>query len=225
MHRLQRIQRGEINVLLVPLILLVLLLGGAAIFGGWAYMNYQDYKNNSDQKAAAAADAARKDEDIKKDKAFAEAEKQPLTSFDGPSAYGSIHVAYPKTWSAYVASSVSQSQPLQVFFNPRFVPSINDRASVFALRIQVSQQSYANLVKGFENNVKSGKVTVKPYSLPKVSNVVGVRVDGQIESGQKTTGSMVIMPLRDKSIQIYTEDPQTLDDFNNFILPNLTFAP
>lgn len=218
-------QRGEINVLLIPLILMVLFFGAAASFGAWAYLGRQDYKDNSDQKAAAAAEAARKDEDIIKDKAFAEAEKQPLRAYDGPSAYGSIHVEYPKTWSVYVGSSTSQAQPLQAYFNPGAVPSAQDTASVYALRIGVAQQSYAAVINTYTALVKQKKVTISPYALPKVSNVVGVRVDGTVVPGKQNTGSMIILPLRDKTIQIWTENAQTIGDFNNLILPNLTFAP
>jgi hypothetical protein len=218
-------QRGEINVLLIPLILVCLFLIGAGVFGYWAFSQRQDYKNNSDQKSAAAATAARKDEDLIKDKAFVEAEKQPLTAYDGPEAYGSVHVEYPKTWSVYINSTSNDTQPLDAFFNPRFVPSVDDQNSVFALRVQVVSTSYSKVVSQFASGVKQGQVTVNPYALPKVPNVTGVRVDGLIHPGKKNTGSMVIMPLRDKSIEIWTENAQSIGDFNNIILPNVTFQP
>lgn len=216
---------GEINVLLVPLILVTLLLFAAGGFGYWAYSGYMDYKNNSDQKAAAAADKARQNEDIIKDKAFIEAEKKPLTSYDGPQSYGSVHVEYPKTWSVYINSQTTSDQPLDAFFNPRFVPSTNDPNSVFAVRIQVVQETYDQLLAEYNSRVKAGQVTVTPYSLPKVATVVGVRVDGQIRPEKKNTGSMIVLPLRDKSIEIWTENAQEMGDFNNIILPNLTFSP
>jgi hypothetical protein len=222
---LGKYQGGEIDVLLIPLVLMVLLFVGAAAFGWWAFTSRQDYKNNSDQKSASAAEIARKDEDIINTKQFAEAEKKPLKAYDGPSAYGSIHVEYPKTWSVYINSSVSQPQPLQAFFNPGAVPSVTDQASVFALRVQVVQQSYSALVNGYSALLKQKLVSVNPYSLPKVPGVVGVRVDGKIIQGKQNTGSMVIFPLRDKSIQIWTENAQELSDFNNLILPNMAFSP
>jgi len=210
---------------LFPLIFVLLFLLGALAFGYWAYGERQDYKNNSDKKAAAAAAQARKDEDIIKDKAFIEAEKQPLTSYDGPEEYGSVHVEYPKTWSVYINSLSNDVQPLDAFFNPRNVPSVQDPNSVFALRVQVVNTSYAKVVATFANGVKQKQVTITPYSLPKVPNVVGVRVDGLIHPGKKNTGSMVVMPLREKAIEIWTENAQAMGDYNNIILPNLTFAP
>lgn len=221
----RRNQRGEINSLAIPLILMVLLFFGAAAFGYWAYTGRQDYKNNVDQKIAAAVELAKRDEGIKKDMLFAEEYKKPLQPYDGPAAYGSIHLDYPKTWSVYINSGVTNPQPLDAYLNPKTVPSTSDTNSVFALRVKVLQQQYASVVKSLESNIKAKKITAAPYSLPKVPESVGIRVDGLIVSGKKITGSMVILPLRDKTIEIWTEDAQQLNDFNNTILPNMTFSP
>jgi len=47
-------------------------------------------------------------------------------------------------------------------------------------------------------------------------------VNGQIEPNK--TVSMVILPLRDKTIEISTQGDQFRSDFTNNILPNLTFS-
>lgn len=219
----RRFDRGEIDPLLIPLILVTLLLFGAAYFGYWAYMQRQDYKNNSDQKVAAAVSDAKKAEDIIKDQKFAEAEKNPLTPYDGPSDFGSVHVDYPKTWSVYVASP--NGQPLNMYFNLKTVPPVTDYTSVFALRVQVLQQTYANVVKNLSTYVTSKVITMTPYSFPKVPSVVGVRVDGQVNPGKKNIGSMIIVPMRDKTLEVWTESEQEIPDFNNIILPNFTFEP
>lgn len=218
-------QRGEINTLLIPLILLLLLFAGAAGFGYWAYSERQDYKLNSDQKVAAAVEIAKKEEGIKKDLAFAEAEKKPLTNYVGPDAYGTIDIEYPKTWSVYVNSAASKQQPLDAYFNPKVVPSVDDPASVYGLRVKVVQQQYAQVIKQYDGYVKNKQVTVTPYSLPQVPGVVGVRLDGLIIPAKKNSGAMIVMPLRDKTIQIWTDNAQMLGDFNNIVLPGLTFVP
>lgn len=218
-------QRGEIDVLLIPLILLIVLFLSAAGFGYWAFSQRQDYKFNSDQKVAAAVEIAKKEEGIKKDLAFAEAEKQPLTNFVGPDAYGTVRVDYPKTWSVYVNSAASRQQPLDAYFNPKVVPSVADPASVYGLRVKVVQQQYAQVIKQYDSYVKNKQVTVTPYTLPQVPGVVGVRIDGQILPSKKVSGAMVIMPLRDKTIQVWTDNAQMLGDFNNIVLPGLKFVP
>jgi hypothetical protein len=40
-----------------------------------------------------------------------------------------------------------------------------------------------------------------------------------------STGTMVLLPMRDKTLEIWTEAPAYLADFNTYILPNITFSP
>jgi hypothetical protein len=217
-------QRGEINTLLIPFILVILLLIGAGSFAVWAYMGRQDYKDHSDQKVAAAVGVAKQQEDAVKDKAFAEQEKLPLKPYNGPSAYGSIKVMYPKTWSGYVDDSGNSGAALDGFFYPGVVPSIQKQSSSFALRMQVSSGSYSDfLTNNFAGYVQTKQVTVTPFSFKNVPGAVGVRLDGAIEPGK--TGSMVMVPLRDKTLRLWTDTPEFLNDFNNNILPNVSFSP
>ena len=215
-------EHGTINVLVVPLALLVLLFLGAMAFGYWAYGGRQDYKNNVDQKIAVAVDKAKQDEDKKKDAEFAEEAKQPLKTYTGPEAFGAVKVSFPKTWSAYV-DETSGSYGIDGFFNPNTVPSIISQSSTFALRVQVVNQSYSNQLSGYQGFAKGGKGTITAYSLPKLPSVVGIRLDGEVVS--QKVGSMIVLPLRDKTLKIWTEAPAFVPDFNNNILPNLTFSP
>lgn len=209
--------------LVVPFSLSVFFLVVAIVFGTWAYMQMLDYKDHSDAKVAAAVTKAKADEDVVKDAAFAEAEKQPLTVYQGPGTYGSVNVSYPKTWSAYVIDTRNANPYIDGYFHPGSVPDVNGQASVFSLRVQVVQDAYADVLSDFSSLAKTGKVTVTPFAAPKVANVIGVRVDGQLT--QTKTGSMVILPLRNMTLKIWTEAPQFENDFNNNILPNLTFRP
>jgi hypothetical protein len=220
-------QRGEASILMVPLILAVLLLIGAVVFGGWAYSGRQDYKNNVDAKIAVATKNARADEDVIKDKEHAELDKQPLKTYKGPDQYGAVLVSYPKTWSGYVIDSGSgtSSMPLDGYFHPNVVPNTGDRSAAFALRVQVANQPYSQVLASFSNDVTSKKVTVTPYAFPRVPKVIGVRIEGTIDSGRKLTGVLILVPLRDKTLRVSTESPLYYADFNNLILPNITFSP
>lgn len=218
-----RSQAGYVSGTLVALIVVSVLLAGSLAFGAWAFVSRQDYKNNSDKKAAAAADQRQAEVEEELAKKFAEEEKKPYTSHRSPDQYGSIEVQYPKTWSAYVRESSSGGTPVDDYFHPRAVPDTSKPENVFALRIQVVDETYDRVVKSRESDVKAGRLSAMPYSLPKVSNVVGTRFDGQVERNKQ--GSMVVLPLRNMTIKIWTESPNYLEDFNNIILPNLTFAP
>jgi hypothetical protein len=222
MNRLS--QRGAINVLLIPFILIILFFFGAAGFGVWAFMSRADYKNNSDQKAAAAAakqDQATQASDATK---YAEQEKKPFDTYIGPAAYGNITVNYPKTWSAYVIENGnSGGNPINGYFHPKFVPSVTDINNSFALRVQLVQNSYDSVLKQFQSQLTAGTVTIQPYSLPKVPSIIGVRVEGQIEA--KKQGVMIILPLRNMTLQVYTESNDFKGDLDTNILPNFSFVP
>lgn len=218
----QHDQRGEINILLIPLILVTLLFIAVGGFAYWAYNGRQHFKNdvdtivtdnvNANTQKVQAADAAK----------YAEAAKNPFATYVGPEAYGAVHVVYPKTWSAYVDTS-NQSNPVNGYFYPAVVPSINDPESSFALRVQVVPTSYDSVVGQFKGQLQQGTVTVTPYALPKVPDTVGVRIDGQITPTKR--GSMIVLPVRDKTLKIWTEASPFTADFNNNILPNFSFSP
>lgn len=208
--------------LIVALVVFVLLTLGFGVFGIWAYSSQQDYKNNSDKKAAQAAAVAVQKETTRKDNEFIEKEKQPLKKFEGPAEYGNLSVSYPKTWGAYIVVTDKSAVPVDGYFHPNYVPGVQS-GTAFALRIQVSSQLYDQEMKQFESKAKSGKVTVKPYALKNVPGVTGARVDGEINTGQKNT--MILLPLRDRTIKVSTEAPQYIGDFDNIILANLKFIP
>lgn len=217
-------QAGAMNVLLIPLILVVLFFFGALGFGYWAFSSRQDYKNNSDQKSAAAVGVAVEQTKASDAKLYAEEAKKPLKSYVGPAAYGSITVEYPKTWSSYIIESNSQSgMPINAYFNPDFVPDVANQNNSFALRMQLVGQSYDTVLKSFDNQVKNGSATVAPYALPKVPNVVGSRIQGQIAPNKQ--GTMIIIPLRNMTLKVWTDASQFMPDMNNIILPNMSFSP
>lgn len=216
-------QDGGLNVLLFPLILASLFLIGALAFGAWAYSSRQDYKQNTDQKVAAAVAVAKSQESTAKDVIFAEESKKPLKPYNGPEAFGSIVIQYPKTWSSYVDETGSGSAAVDGYFYPGTVPSISSQNSTFALRLQVLSQGYSTVITALNGQLQQGQVKVSPYALPKVPTVVGVRVDGQITPTKN--GSMVILPLRDKTLELSTQGDQFIADFNNYILPNASFSP
>ncbi|HSX46352.1 MAG TPA: hypothetical protein VLG27_05145 [Candidatus Saccharimonadia bacterium] len=210
--------------LVVSLVLMVLLFFGAAGFGVWAFSSRQDYKNNVDAKITVAVGIAKQQEGAKKDAEFAEAAKNPLKTYNGPEQYGSLVVNFPKTWSAYVDDSGHGSALVDGYFAPGTVPSITDQGSVFALRVQVLQQTYDQSLQSFAGQQQSGKISIAAYALPKVPKSVGVEVTGQLNgTGPNTT--MVVIPLRSSTLEISTQGTQYLNDFNKYILPNFSFLP
>ena len=223
MISLHKQQRGALNALLLPLIVVVLLFVVTAVFGVWAYGQMSDYKNNSDQKSADAVAVAIKKEDAKKAAEYAEQSKNPLKVYSGPAAYGSLHVEYPRTWGAYVIEQTTDSNNVDGFFNPNFVPYIGADNSSFALRVRVLAQSYANTMQAFQSSIKSGKLTAAPYSFVKVPGVVGTKLTGAI--APKKQGTMIVMPLRASTLEVWTETTEGQTNLDTYVLPNFSFSP
>ncbi len=215
-------QRG-MNALLVPLVIVIVLFVAAAGFGFWAFTERQDYKNNSDQKSALAVAQAEELLTKKLDAEFLEREKEPLKAYESPSAFGTVRIMYPKTWGAYVVeqTATGSSSPVQGYFHPGFVPNIQKNDTEFAIRLEIVQRAYDNELKQLDAGIKQGKVRVAPYRATLVPEVLGTRVDGEFLT--KKNGSMVMFPLRDKTVKVYTESQAFLNDFEKYILPNLRF--
>lgn len=216
------VPKKRMNPLIIPFILTLVFLLAAMGFGVWAFGSRSDYKNNSDQKAAKAVAAAEAKLSDAKEKEFAEREKSPYKEYKGPATFGSVDIQYPKTWGAFVTESDNAATPIDGYLHPNFVPGLQS-GTAFALHFQVINTSYDQILKQFENDTKSGKVKVSPTSVPKVSGVAGVRIEGEVERGKQ--GALVLFPLRDKTLKITTEAQQFVPDFNNIILANLTFVP
>jgi hypothetical protein len=218
-----RNEAGIINSLLLPLLVAVFLLVGVAFFGVWAYGSRQDYKNNTDAKIASAVTAAKAAEDKVKDAQFAEQLKSPLRTYTGPSAYGSVVIKYPNTWSAYVSDTSTNDPFIDGYFAPNIVPDVQAQTSRFGLRVQVTSRSYSDELKQFQSSAEGGKASIQPYALPGVPSVVGAYISGEI--GNDKQGYMVILPLRNTTLKLWTEADQYKADFNDIILANASFSP
>ncbi len=210
------------HALLIPLVVLALLLLVALGFGAWAYMERQDYKNNVDSKIKDAVAVAVQQESSRKDNEFLEKEKSPYKSYKGPDTFGTVSIKYPKTWSAYVIEKSSSTTPISGYFHSPYVPDVQGQTA-FALRLEVINRAYDQELKTLDSKAKSGKVRISAYKAKNVSGVTGVRIVGEIDNGK--TSTMVLLPLRDKTLKIWTESTTFVKDLDSIILATLTFTP
>ncbi len=212
---------GAIRAAAVSLVLGILLIA-SLIFGFWAFSGRQKYRDNSAQLVSQAVSSAVAQQKAADSKASSSNTGQnPLLEYIGPQEYGTIELYYPGTWSSYVDLSDSNGNPLDGYFYPGTLPSVTDDGTYnFALRLQVNGNSYASQLQNYQQN---NQVTVSAYSLPKVPSVVGVMITGQIEN--ESTGTLVILPLRTESLELWTEGTAYESQFTNDILANLSFSP
>ncbi len=213
--------RNQIGAL-AGMAVLVLLLIAALIFGIWAFSSRQNFKNNSDKISAEAVKKAEAALSLKKEAEFAEAEKSPLRTYVSPKPYSAVSIAYPKTWSAYVDEKTGQSsQPVDAYFNPDFVPAISNNG-LFAMRMMITENSYENELKTYASFIKLGTLKSVAFSPKLVPGSVGVRMDGALSATKQ--GSVVLLPVRDKTLKIWTENLTYINDFQA-TLDNLSFQP
>ncbi len=211
------------GVLIAVIAVLVIALVGALGFGLWAFGGMQDYKNNVDQKIQTAIVVANQKLSTQKDNEFIQKEKSPYKTYQGPDTYGSISFRYPKTWSGYV-DTTNNSTPVDGYFQPGVVPGISSSGSTaYALRVQVLGQSYDQVMGQYQAQVQSGKLKISAYRAPKVKSVLGSLVRGEVNPGQSDT--MVVLQLRDKTIEVWVEADQYVKDLNAVILPSFSFSP
>jgi hypothetical protein len=221
-------QDGGVSGETISFVLTILVLLGAIGFGAWAFSGRQDYKNHVDAKIAAAVQVAQKQESATLTAQFAQYAKQPLKTYQGPEAYGSVVINYPKTWSGYVDDTGAGSALVDGYFAPGVLPALTAQTSVFALRVQVLNQAYTQTLQNFTGQQQGGQLSVAAYALPKLPQVVGVKVSGQLNtsgSSTTTTTTMIVLPLRSDTLEISTQGTQYLADFNNNILRNFSFSP
>lgn len=216
MHKL-----NEEGSLLVPLVAVSVVLTFALGFGLWAFAGRQDYKNNVDAKIQNAVEAANETLAAEKDAEFAEREKSPFVTYAGSATFGTLTITYPRTWSAYIDESGKGSAPLSGYLHPRFVPATNSETN-FAFRFEVVDTAYDSVLKTFDAGTKTGKVKVSGYRAPKVDSVLGARIEGEIVARKQ--GVLVLLPIRDKTIKVWTEGQEFRTDFTA-ILETLSFIP
>lgn len=209
------------------LMILIILTVLSLIFGVWAFSSRQQYKTINAKNSAAAVSAIAKQQADQK--ALDTAIKQPYKTYASSPTSGTISFNYPKNYSAYVDES-GTSEPINGYFHPGQVPGIQSKTA-FALRLELVSTAYSEVLSGFSSPIKSGTLKASAYTPPKLNGVAnvqpGTRLDGQLSSGDQTIkGTMFIIPVRDKTLEIYTQSSSTYgSDFNNIVLPSLTFAP
>jgi hypothetical protein len=212
---------------IITIILLIIGLFASLGFGIWAFMERADYKQNSDQKASEAVLAANALLTEQLEAKFVEQEKQPYDVYTSPTTAGTVKIVYPKTWSAQITEEALGLNPVNGYFHPSFVPSIVNTSTAFALRIEVVNSSYEQVTIAYNQLITQGTVRASAYTAPGVPGSLGLKLSGQINPGvQKIDGTMVILPIRDKTLKIWTESNSAfLNDFETAVLANLTYIP
>jgi len=212
--------QGAVNPLLLGLIATVLLLIGSLVFGLGKMSEANDYKNNFEQKVSVEVQEESKLIAEQKQAEFDEKEKAPYKFWTSPTQFGSIKIGFPKTWSHYLAlDQTSGSTPIDLFAHPDYVPEISNDQK-YALRLTLTNDDYNTVLDNYRR--KSDKEGLKIGTI-QISNVSGIKVQGLLT--KQVSGTLVVFPIRDKVLTVWTESNDFEPDFENIVLKNLSFIP
>jgi len=203
------IETGAINASIFAIVALVLLVLVFGSFSIWAYINYINQKQDVDSKISQAVAKAVLNQSNKDETAFAAREKEPMRQFVGPSDYGRLTFDYPKTWSAYQATDVSQGGGVtyQAYLNPILVPPVSDTTK-FALRITIQQMTYDQTLASYQKLIQKGDLKSSVYS---DGNLTGTQLVGNFN--KDIYGTAVLIKMRDRTLTLRTDGDVFNDDF------------
>lgn len=208
-------QKGAISLLVVPLTLLTIAVIALSVISVMYHNQFIEQRDKNEPIIAQAVTDAETAQKEKLEAEFTEREKQPLKQYTTPAESGSVVLKFPKTWSSYV--KVSKDATMDYYGHPNFVPADDVN---YALRMSLVRGAYSTELKKYDAQVKKGELKATSVS---VSGVTGARLDGLLKKDQE--GSMVIFPLREKTMRVWTENKDFRGDFDNIVIKNLTFVP
>jgi len=218
MKTYRSLERGAVQrsvIAIVGLLLLVIVFGG---FSVWSYLSYLDQKKDVDSKISDAAAKARLEQSDKDEADFAIRENKDTRQFSGPADYGHLTFDYPKKWSAYQATDVSEGggATYEAYLNPDLVPPVSDTQK-FALRVTIEQITYDKAVASYDSLIKKGDLKSSVYN---DGNHTGTLLTGSFNDD--IIGSAVLIKLRDRTLTIRT-DGDTFKDVFDAILKSVDF--
>lgn len=191
----------------------------AALFLGlfvWQFVQASQIRSNAQAEQDRAVAAANEELQEKLQAEFKTTLESDTSNFVGPDVLGRVTFTYPKTWSVFVETKGTNSIPLDVTMHPN---AITDTTPAFALRVQVIEEAYAEQVAEYNRSVEKGELTAKPVTY---SEQNGIRFDGLLEDDVQ--GSVVLLPLRDKTLLLQTESNNYQQVFTA-ILTSLNYVP
>ena len=192
--------------------------GVLLIFSLWAFMATGSAQRDQQSKTDAAVEVAETALTKKLDDKYTELAKKPYKTLKSAESLGGITIKHPRSWSVYLVEDEGGSTPVELYAHPTYVPDIRGE-NAFGLRLEIISESYDEALGKWDNDISDGDVSA---GVVKSNKVIGTRLRGVIDN--EKTGQMVLLPLRDKTLLIWTEAVSFSNDFDA-ILTSLVFNP
>lgn len=199
-----------------PLLALAIFLGiGMVLFGAVSIVSFRRASEatvileKAKSEAFAAGEAKQKKADEER---FTEEQKTPFRSYVAPTLFGGFELKFPKVWNLYVIENDSATNQVDLTAHPTLVRFLPKADNAYALRALLSKELKDVAYKRYESQVKSGKLKAKTVT---VSGIESIRLEGRYD--QKHDGVVVLIPVRDKTLILISEDPKYLADFEQVL--------
>lgn len=169
----------------------------------WLWGSTSVAKANMAKTLAAARKQGRK-EQLKIDQAAALKEAQnPFRSYKAPEGIGRFELKFPKNWSAQLSEDMEKTEQLRLVAHPDFVRIGEEDKTAYALVVELHKRRSTDILEGYNDRVTEGNLRSSSVT---VSGIASTRYEGEYEDDRK--GAIVVIPLRDKTLTIATQDRQ-----------------
>lgn len=211
--------RGGVNIpAIMAVVMLVLAIGLGAL--AIVYINkFNKAQTNVNQQKNEAADIAKAEQKKIDAKEFAEAAKKPFRTYQAPGVLGAIKVEFPKDWNVYAVEDETKTTQLDVYMYPGVVRAPQSTTEPYAFRIKLENSLYTETLQKYQKEVEKGTLTAKSVT---VSGITGTRLEGKIDRNR--TGVLILLPIRDKTLFLWTESNNYLNDYNG-IIERISISP
>lgn len=209
-------KRGSIDastLIIVGLVVLLLGVGGLAI---WSYMQYEEKRSDVDGQVSIAVAEAKKEQAEEDEVKIQAARENPYIQFVGPSDYGRVTFDYPRNWSAYIDKDASKGGDFEAYLNPVTVPPVSQRER-YALRVTIEDKTYENVLQTYKSLVERGDLKTTNVN---INDINGTRIDGAFS--KEIRGSAVVFKIRDKTLIVQT-DAETFKPYFDKIIKTIEF--
>ena len=207
MHR--RFLKGGADGWMIAAIGFIVLFLVAGALAAWAYLSYDTAKTDVEGQIQVAVTEAKREQSESDYKKYQEDSKNPRLEFVGPAEYGRVSFMYPRTWSVYVDKDAADRRDYMAYLHPVTVPPVSSKESRYALRLEILNKDYDEVVKEYADRLKKGELT---SSTPEYNGNASIRFDGAFT--KELRGSVVLMRVRDKTIRLSTDADVFKPDFD-----------
>jgi hypothetical protein len=151
-----------------------------------------------------AASLQKQEKQLKSD--FQKERETVLVTYKADEIFGSFSFTYPKVWSTNIKQEKGAKQELIFLADPNLIVENRDTSGPYpALRVEAYITGFETMVKDMRSKYVTR--TKSPYKEEDttVSGIKGKKYSG-LNTDSKKNVSFIILPLRDKTLYIGTDD-------------------